>query len=502
MNAKQAQKDYLEFYSKLESYGYAINLISFDGATEGPKAAYEERAKAMGTLLTEIHKMTTSDAYDQIIKNLENNRDKLSPEFKRIAAIERKNFDLSKKIPTEEYEEYQILCSRSEHFWEIAKEKNDFKSWEPYLEKIVETVKKFGKYYGEKDGSIYNTYLDMYEEDANVTQLDEFFDILKKRIVPLVQKIQNSNLQIRTDFLTRPISKKAQLKMSNYVLKTIGYDFKRGMLKESVHPFTNEISLNDVRVTTHIIKDMFMSNLFSCVHEGGHGIYDQNLNKKYAHTPLYNGASMAFHESQSRFYENIVARSKEFCDLIFPKLQKIAPKQLGDVTNDEFYLASNKAEPSLIRTESDELTYCLHIMLRYEIEKKLMSGEYAVKDLPTIWNNKMKEYLGVVPPTDTKGVLQDMHWSDGSIGYFFSYAVGNAYSAQIYNTMKKDLDVASIISSGNLKPIKDWLKKHIYVYGSLLKPAELIKEVTGEPLNANYYCDYLEEKFSKIYNLK
>ncbi len=499
MNQKEAIQRFQKFYQKLQAYRYAMSLISFDDATEGPKKAYLERGRNASILAGEYFKLYTSSEYENYLQNLEKFADKLDDKWQRIVYLCRKDLDLMKKIPPDEYEAFSLLQAESQHHWEIAKEKADYSLFQPYLEKIISFVKKFGHYYGLTDGEVYNTYLDQYEEGIRIPDLDNFFATLKETLVPLLQKIQQSKVQIRRDFLTRKISKSRQLKAGNYILKTIGFDLSRGLLKESAHPFTNGLLVQDTRVTTHIYENNFLSSLFSCAHEGGHGIYDQNLNPKFADTPLRSGASMAMHESQSRFFENIIGRSEAFVDLVYPRLQKILG--LKDVTKDEFYRAINIVTPSLIRTEADELTYCLHIMVRYELEKMIMRDQITVAELPAKWNELYHQYLGITPSNDREGILQDIHWSGGAIGYFFSYALGNAYSGQILHAMQQDLDIDSLIRNNKIKDIRRWLYDNIYQHGSLYPPKTLIKRLAKEEFNPRYYCDYLKNKYEKIYQI-
>ena len=494
-------KRFEEHFRKCKAYRYALSLLSYDGETEGPKKAVDERADAMGVLGLDYFLYTTSKEYEDIIIVLEKDYAKLTPEYQRIVKLARKQIDLSKKIPPQEYEEYTILCSKSNEVWKVAKEKNDFKMVEPYLEKIVAFNQKFATYYGEIDGNTFNSLLDQYEEGITIKKLDVFFDELRKRIVPLVKQVQNSKVKIRTDFNERNYEHDAQLKLGRYVTELNGYDYSRGMLKETEHPFTNEVSTNDIRITTHVYPNNLFSNLFSCAHEGGHAIYDQSHADKIKGTALDDGASLAIHESQSRFYENMISRNENYLNYIYPKVVELFPNQMKDVTPHEFYLAANAVSPSFIRTEADELTYCLHIMVRYELEKDLMSGKLKVKDIPTAWNKKYQEYLGITPPTDTLGCLQDTHWYGGSIGYFFSYALGNAYSGQILHAMQQDINIDAELKKGNLKAIKDWLYEHVHKYGALYAPQELIKLATKEEFTPKYYCDYLEKKFKKIYQL-
>ena len=282
----------------------------------------------------------------------------------------------------------------------------------------------------------------------------------------------------------------------------MGYDFDAGKLEESVHPFTIGLSREDVRITTNYDENDFRPAIFSCIHEGGHAIYEQNIPENLSGTGLQDGASMGIHESQSRFYENIIGKSQEFWIYFYAEVKKRFT-QFKDVDFEEFYKGINLVEPSFIRVDADELTYSLHIIIRYEIEKALINGEVEVEDLPELWNSKYKEYLGIEPKNDSEGVLQDVHWAGGTIGYFPSYALGNLYGAQFFNKMKKDMpSVLEDIKQGKLDSVYNWLKENIHKHGAIYTPAELIKIVTGEELNAKYFIDYLNEKYSNIYKLR
>mgnify|MGYP003891059307 FL=1 len=291
----------------------------------------------------------------------------------------------------------------------------------------------------------------------------------------------------------------SNFKFSEYLLDVFNFDRKKGLLKESVHPFTWNTHPSDVRLTTRYLEDMVFSSIFASIHELGHATYEQQIDDKWDDTTLNGGASMGIHESQSRFYENIIGRSREFWDVHYPKFKETFPEQLKNVELDEFLLSVNNVEASLIRVEADELTYSLHIMIRYEIERMLFSNEISVDDLPKVWNQKMEEYLGITPETDADGVLQDVHWSAGLIGYFPTYALGTAYSAQFYYSMIKEIDVTKCIQDNNIKAINEWLKEKIHQFGGSKNPKELLLEVTNEEFNPKYYIRYLKEKYTKLY---
>ncbi len=488
---------------KNKAVAYVTNVASFDAETIAPKndQAVLERSKAMGYFALEDFKHNTSPEYDQLIADLELIKDALTPEMKRIVTLERKSLNKLKKIDPKDYQDYAMLLSQAQVAWEKAKDADDFKAYAPYLEKILTYVRKFTTLTKTVAGPLYNQLLDDYEEGNTIEKLDQFFATIKDRIVPLLKKIKAAKIKIRYDFMSRQFPKHEQLEFAKSILTRIGYDLSSGALAESVHPFSSEISPSDVRVTTHIYEDNFVSNIYATAHEGGHGIYEQNIGKKVKGTLLGHGAAMSIHESQSRFYENIVGRSYAFTKILFPELKKRFKNQFSDVSLNEYYQAINRVEASLIRIESDELTYSLHIMVRYELEKQLIDGSLAVKDLPSAWNRLYQAYLGVTPKNNRTGCLQDVHWSGGAFGYFPSYALGNAISLQLLNTMEKTLSLETTVLSNNLIALRDWFSNKLYVYGKLYPPFVLLKKVTGEELNPKYYCDYLEAKFAKIYHL-
>lgn len=500
MNLEQAKKQLNKTLEKIKAYNHSSSLIYWDAATGAPKKAVDNRAKILGILASEVFKLTVSEEMKECLELLEEHGEKNDNITRAIVREMRKEYDKLTKIPADEYREYAELLGKSNVVWEEAKNKSDFSIFEPYLEKIVGMLRKFVEYRG-YDKHPYNTLLDDYEPGMTTEKLDEFFHALKEAIVPLVKKIQNSDKKIRTDFLTDYYDTKKQEEFSQYILEKICFDKDAGMLKESEHPFTIDFTRDDVRITTHFYENNFTSSIYSTIHECGHALYEQNIGEDIAQTILGTGVSMGIHESQSRMYENAFGRNIKFWKYFYPKLCEIFPKQLSDVSLNEFHEAVNKSENSLIRIEADELTYSLHIMLRYEIEKMLIEGKIEVKDLPKIWNEKIEEYLGITPPNDKMGVLQDVHWSDGLFGYFPSYALGNAYAAQFEHTMRKSLDIDELLSEGKFDRILEWLRENIHRHGSMKKPNEILKEVTKEELNPIYFIKYLQNKYKKLYNV-
>ncbi|MEG1450944.1 MAG: carboxypeptidase M32 [Cetobacterium sp.] len=474
-----------------------LALLQWDLETQTPKGGYKLLSEMIGELSLKSYNLTTSEEFISLVNELKVNENELDEITKKEVELLIEEIEKVKVIPSEEYRAYSELTAKAQGVWEKARETNDFKSFAPILEQVFNYNKKFIEYRN-TGKNLYSVLLDDYEKGMDIEKLDLFFEELKNEIVPLLKEISNSkrDFQKKLEF---NVDKEQQKNLSIDILKYIGFDLERGIISESAHPFTLTVSKDDVRLTTRYFENIPFSSIFSTVHEGGHGIYEQNVAEDLKETILADGASMGIHESQSRFYENIVGRSKEFWIGYLDRAKKYYP-QLNELSIDEIYKGVNQVEPSLIRVEADELTYSLHIMIRYEIEKGIFSGEYQVENLPEIWKKKMNEYLGVEPKFDSEGVLQDVHWSCGLIGYFPSYALGNVYSAQILNTMKKEFNVSGALERGELYKIKEWLNTHIHKYGKLKSPEEIIKKVTGEEINSKYYIEYLKEKYRKIYN--
>ncbi|WP_282034242.1 carboxypeptidase M32 [Metabacillus indicus] len=502
LTIQSVETSFLEYLQKMKSYNEAISLMFWDLRTGAPKKAIEQRSQAIGILSTEVFQMQTSDEMKSYIDQILSAKDEVSEITFKAALESEKEYKLSKVIPQEEYKEYVILQSKAESVWEEAKEKSDFSLFAPYLKKLVDTNKKFLEYWGYKENK-YDTFLDQYEPGVTVEVLDRVFGELRSRIVPLVKSITESQNQPETNFLYEPISKDKQRQISEFFLKELGYDFEAGRLDETVHPFAISLNRGDVRVTTKYAENDFRTALFGTIHECGHALYEQNISEKLEGTLLCDGTSMGIHESQSLFYEKFIGKNPGFWNRYYDSLKKYADGQFDDVALQDFYRAVNESKPSLIRIEADELTYPLHIMIRYEIEKGLFNDEIEVEDLPRIWNEKYTEYLGVTPSNDAEGVLQDVHWSGGMFGYFPSYALGYMYAAQFKQAMLKDLpDFDQLVENGEFGTIKNWLTEKIHQHGKMKQPLEILHDVTGEGLNAKYLIDHLETKYSKLYQLQ
>lgn len=495
----QIEKDFLEYVNKMMGYNEAISLMYWDLRTGAPKKGVEQRSEVIGMLSSEVFHMSTSEEMASYIEKLSGQS--LNEITQKTLEECKKEYDRNKKIPADEYKQYIILQSKSESVWEEAKATSNFNLFLPYLEKLVETQKRFVEYWG-YEGNKYNTLLDMYEPGITVEVLDQVFGELREKIVPLVKRISESSQKLETAFLFEHFSKEKQKEFSLEILKQMGYDFQAGRLDETVHPFATGLNPGDVRVTTNYNENDFRTAVFGTIHEGGHALYEQNISADLVGTPLCSGTSMGIHESQSLFYENFVGRSEAFWKKNYDLLKEYSNGQFDGVELEGFYRAVNESKPSFIRIEADELTYPLHIIIRYEIEKGLFNDEIEVKDLPKIWNDKYAEYLGIRPENDAIGVLQDVHWSGGSFGYFPSYALGYMYAAQFKAKLLEDFpNYDQLLEEGNLLLIKEWFTNNVHQYGKMKKPLEILHDVTGEGLNASYLVDYLYKKYSKVYQL-
>jgi len=507
-NSKDFESCVQELYqlqSRLSAYEHAVSLMSYDGSTTAPKGTADNRAHSMGILTEEMYRIATCEETVQLLEYLDgelSEQDHPGQErIRRMVFLMLKDIRMMRKIPMEEYVAFQELLVQSDDIWHKAKETNDYPLFQPYLEKIIETHRRFAAYCA-PEMDAYDYWLNEYEPGMNRKICDQFFDTLRERLVPLIRAIQEAK-PVDDHFLWGDFPQSRQEKLSEYVMNLMKLDPEHVGLSTTEHPFTTSLGSHfDERITTNYKPENFTFSMYSVIHEGGHALYDTGSADDLAYTVLDGGVSMGIHESQSRFYENILGRSRGFADYILPKLQELFPEEMKDVSAEMLYKAINVSQPSLIRTEADEVTYCLHIMIRYELEKRLLEGTLPVRDLPGEWNRLYEEYLGIKVPDDRRGVLQDTHWADGLIGYFPSYALGNAYGAQFLRKMKETVDVDGCLAIGDFGPINEWNRSHIWQHGSLYTPAQLLEQVLGEDFDPTVYTDYLEKKYKEIYGLK
>jgi carboxypeptidase Taq len=484
-------KDLYDQLQYMAKYGSAVAVLDWDEQTYMPPASHEFRGEVKALITTDLHKRFTSDSFVNLVKELHEpkNYDELSADQKVVVRETWRDLEKALKIPSQFVEEFSMLTTKAFAAWVSARQKSDFKIFEPLLQKIVEMKKKEADLVGYRD-SPYDALLDDFEPEMTSKKLDALFVPLAVDLTKLIKEVA-SKPQPSLPKTTYPIEQ--QKKLNEEVAKIIGYNLQAGRIDQSAHPFTTGFHPTDVRITTRYDEHDFYVSLGSVIHEVGHAMYEQGLPAKEYGTPLGESVSLGIHESQSRIWENQVGRSMEFCEFLLPLLKK----HFNDIkySATELHAWLNRVQPSFIRVESDETTYNLHIILRYEIERDLIAGKLKVADLPEAWNGKMKQYLGVDVPDDANGVLQDVHWSYGSIGYFPTYSLGNVYAAQLFHKAKADIpSLQAGFAKGQFSPFLKWLRKNIHQEGGRYYPEELIEKVTGEGLNSKYLVDYLAGK--------
>jgi len=475
----------------------AIAIMDWDQQTYMPRGGAEARAQHVGSLSRMAHEQFVDE---ETLRALDGAQGEVSSEDDvAMLRVVRRDLDLRTKIPASLVEEKSKLSSIAHEIWVEARAENNFAKFAPSLEKMVDLTRQEAEHLGYTD-HIYDALTDQYEEGATKASWDAMFDSIREPIVDLVKAIKDAPNHPNDAFLYGEWDVTAQREFTEKMIQEIGFDFGRGRQDVAPHPFCTGWSIGDIRLTTRY-KPYLGSAIFGSLHEAGHGMYEQGSPMEWDLTPLAGGVSLGLHESQSRTWENIVGRSKAFWSHYLPDLNRRFPK-LGAPDVETFYRAINKVEPSLIRVEADEVTYNLHIMIRFEIECEMLTGQLAIKDLPAAWNAKYESYLGITPPSDKDGCLQDVHWSMGSIGYFPTYSMGNLLSYQIWSKLKSDLgDVDALMAKGDFAPILEWLQAKVYRQGRKYSPVDLVKNVTGKPMDASDYIEGIVGKYREIYRL-
>jgi len=475
----------------------AIAMMEWDQQTYMPRGGAAARAEHVGALSRMSHQLFVSDEMQDALQMAKT--EVASEDDLALIRVVQRDMDLRTQIPAELVAEKSRLGSEGHEVWVEARSGNDFPRFAPYLEKMVDICRQEAECIGYRD-HIYDALTDYYEEGASKASWDAMFDSIRQPLVDLVREIKESGNQADNSFLFGKWDQSAQQAFTEKIVREVGFDFDRGRQDTAPHPFCTGWSVGDVRLTTRYMDDL-TSAIFSSLHEAGHGMYEQGSPMEWDGLPLAGGVSLGIHESQSRTWENIVGRSRAFWSHYFVDLKAAFPSlNVDDV--EAFYCAVNRVEPSLIRVEADEVTYNLHIMVRFELECELLSGSLAVKDLPEAWNAKYQSYLGITPPTDREGCLQDVHWSGGSIGYFPTYSMGNILSYQIWNTLKRDLgDVDAMMAAGDFRTIFEWLRDKVYRQGSKYRPTDLVQRVTGRPMEAADYLEGITVKYRSVYGL-
>ena len=479
-------------------------LLGWDQMTYMPQKGGIERSEQISLISRLAHEKFTADELYNHVKKL-NEIDalkKLEQKDKAVALRLIKDIEKSRKVPSEFVERMSKTTTIAYMVWQEAREKDKFSLFAPHLEKIVELEKEYCTYIN-LPGPAYNSLLDDYEEGMTVDRLVKEFSFLKSELKAILEKITSSDIYQKQQLFDRKFSEEKQRKICDFIIEKLHLPKNRARLDVSTHPFTTSMGNDDVRITTNYERENPLFSFFSTVHEAGHALYELGLPRdEYKDTVISDSPSLGLHESQSRFWENMIARDKHFWKFLYPEFQNIAKDELSGIDLDTWYYYINQVEPSFIRVEADELTYCLHVILRFEIEVALMEGEISVSELPQVWNEKMHDLLGITPKNDKEGVLQDMHWSGGSFGYFPTYAIGTIYSSQLFKQLKNEnTNLYTEIGQGNFNSILNWLRENIHKYGRLLTADEIVKKTCGEGLNSKVFIDYLKDKYYALYEV-
>lgn len=489
-----------EILGEVSDLNKAASVLGWDQQVNMPPMGGEARGQQLATLGKIMQEKFTSEEVGRLIDDLKSEFAGGDSDDAAMIRVAARNYDKAKRVPPAFVAEQAVVTSRAFEAWVEAKGKSDYSVFLPHLQNVVELVHKYISFFPPADHP-YDTLLDDYEPGMKTADVKAIFNGLRPRQVELIKAIGEAK-QVKDDFLRRKFNEKKLWGFGEEIIKAFGYDFNRGRQDKAAHPFETTFSVNDVRITTRYETENPLAMIFSTMHEAGHGMYEQGVNPVYERTALEGGTSLAVHESQSRMWENLVGRSLPLWEHFYPKLKKTFPAHLDGIGLKAFHKAINKVEPSLIRVNADEATYNLHIMLRLELEIAMVENKVELKHLPEIWNTKMREYLGVTPPNDAQGVLQDIHWSAGLIGYFSTYALGNLVSAQLWEKINKDIrNLDDQIRAGKFDALFGWLRENIYQYGHKYDPQDLVQRITGSKITPEPYVRYLTKKYSEIYSL-
>ncbi len=497
---KSTRELYSSFTAKMEQIAdvrNAMAVLGWDQETYLPEKGAPLRGQQLTTLSTIAHELFTATELGDTLQELRSRADLTSLQRKNVE-LSQEDYEKNKKYPASFVADLSQTTNLCYHAWLKARKANNYAEFEPLLAQMIQLKKQETHILG-FEGHPYNALLNEYEKGANTTMLDTVFDAVKTALSPLLRQIEERP-QVNKDFLHLHYERNKQWELGISLLKDMGYDMEAGRQDISEHPFTTSFNAWDVRVTTRIDEKDFGNMTWSCIHEGGHALYEQGLPYSQYGLPCGEAASLGIHESQSRLWENNVGRSRAFWQHHYPRLQQTFPDNLQQVPLDSFYKGINQVQPSLIRTEADELTYHFHVMIRYEIEKGLLEGTYTTRDLQQVWNRYYLDYLHVNVPNDTQGILQDIHWSHGSFGYFPTYSLGSFYAAQFFRAAQQQLPgLDKQIAEGQYTTLLAWLREQIHQYGRFYTSNELCEKVTGQQLDFQYFLQYATEKYKGIY---
>ncbi|EPH95493.1 carboxypeptidase Taq metallopeptidase [Enterococcus faecalis 13-SD-W-01] len=495
------EKDFLQELKEINLLQQAMGILEWDTQTGMPEKAAEYKSVVDSYLYGLYFEKKVGPKIKEAIDYFSEHPEELSEVGQKALEKVKEDYELEHKVPKELMTEYSETVSLAHGQWQHARKTKDFADFKEALAKNIALTKQLIPYWRKDEKTPYDVLLNLYEPTMTVEILDAVFDQLKTGIMEIRKTLQEKGHEPRTDFLQRKVTKEQQKHFVVEVIKQLGFDFSRGRLDDTIHPFMTGINPDDTRITTRWDENNFQTAVFGIIHEAGHGMYEQDIDKRYAYTPVYQGVSMGIHESQSLFNEIIIGGSRSFWERQYPFFQECTAGTFDDISFEDFYRSLNHTKSTLIRIDADSLTYPLHIIIRYEIEKMIFNEDLAVEDLTSVWNQKYEEYLGIKPQDDLEGILQDIHWSGADFGYFPSYALGFMYAAQLKHAMEKEFSLDEVLLSADYSPIKDWLKEHIHQFGASKKPAELIKEATGEALNPEYLIEHMKNVYYQVYEV-
>lgn len=481
----------------------AASLLEWDQQILMPAGGAAARGEQVATLSALAHEIATSEETGRLLEAAEAEVTEMAydSDDASLVRVLRRDYDRNTKIPTELVAERAKVTAMAFEAWKQARAENNVALFEPHLERVMDIIRRVADALGYEEHP-YDALLQNFEPGMRTSQVTRLFEELKVGLVPLLKDITEHGKPVDDNFLSRDYDVDRQWDFTLVVLRDIGYDFNRGRQDQALHPFTTTFATDDVRLTTRLLSNRPQSAIFSSVHEGGHALYEQGSPARFDRTALAGGATMALHESQSRLWENMLGRSKAFWQHYFPILRAFFPEPLADVNLEQFYRAVNIVRPDFIRVEADEVTYNMHIFVRFELEQALLSGALAVKDVPEAWNAKYQDYLGITPRNDAEGCLQDVHWCSGLVGYFPTYALGNLIAAQLYHRMKADLPgIEEAFARGEFQPLLAWMRQHIHSHGAKFTAAELLASELGEEISAQPLLEYMRDRYSEIYEL-
>lgn len=499
---KKTEQQFFQLLKEAALLKEAFYLADWDSQTKMPEKSSDYRAEMSGYLNELIFEKENGAEMTAMIQYFDEHQNELSDFGKAIFKKVKEEYHRNHNIPSEAWRTYNNTVAQGHALWVKAREARDFSILEPLMTEMVAQLKTFIPLWRTNEKTPYDVLLNQYEPGLTVEKLDEVFPKVRQGIMDIRHTLETKGHAPRHDFLHRFVPKAQQERFVREVVAKLGYDFSKGRLDDTVHPFMQEINRDDARITTRWNEHDVMFAVLGVMHEAGHGTYEQNIDKKYDYTPFSGGVSMGIHESQSLFNELIIGANYEFWNYVYPLFQECTEGTFDDIDLDTFYRGLKYSQSNFIRIEADPLTYPLHIIIRYEIEKMIFNEDLDIKELPKVWNDKYEEYLGIRPSDDLEGVLQDVHWSSGLFGYFPSYALGFMYATQLYVAMQKDFDVDEAFKHGELNKPSHWLKEHIHRFGSSKTPNDLILEATGEPLNPQYLLDFLRNLYFNVYRIE